>query len=76
MTAEDSEPPGTFFSDGSVWEDGSGGWIRTNDQRINSPLRYRCATPDQPVGGAYNRPLAPKEAPVAGLEVRGGIEPP
>lgn len=29
-------------------EDGSGGWIRTNDQRINSPLRYRCATPDRP----------------------------
>ena len=28
-------------------EPGSGGWIRTNDQRINSPLRYRCATPDQ-----------------------------
>ena len=23
---------------------GSPGWIRTNDQRINSPLRYRCAT--------------------------------
>ncbi len=35
-----------------LWEfsvgSGSGGWIRTNDQRINSPLRYRCATPDQP----------------------------
>jgi hypothetical protein len=25
---------------------GSGGWIRTSDQRINSPLRYRCATPE------------------------------
>lgn len=25
---------------------GSGGRIRTYDQRINSPLRYRCATPD------------------------------
>lgn len=31
---------------------GSGGWIRTNDQRINSPLRYRCATPDQPRSAA------------------------
>ena len=30
---------------------GSGGRIRTYDQRINSPLRYRCATPDQCVGG-------------------------
>jgi hypothetical protein len=27
-------------------EDGSGGRIRTYDQRINSPLRYRCATPE------------------------------
>ncbi len=26
--------------------DGSGGRIRTYDQRINSPLRYRCATPE------------------------------
>lgn len=25
---------------------GSGGRIRTYDQRINSPLRYRCATPE------------------------------
>ena len=33
---------------------GSGGWIRTNDQRINSPLRYRCATPDHLAA----RPLA------------------
>ena len=24
----------------------SGGGIRTHDQRINSPLRYRCATPE------------------------------
>ena len=23
---------------------GSPGWIRTSDKRINSPLRYRCAT--------------------------------
>ncbi len=30
---------------------GSGGRIRTYDQRINSPLRYRCATPDQCVAG-------------------------
>jgi hypothetical protein len=28
--------------------DGSGGRIRTYDQRINSPLRYRCATPEYP----------------------------
>ena len=27
-------------------EVGSGGRIRTYDQRINSPLRYRCATPE------------------------------
>ncbi len=26
---------------------GSGGRIRTYDQRINSPLRYRCATPEE-----------------------------
>ena len=26
---------------------GSGGWGRTSDQRINSPLRYHCATPEQ-----------------------------
>ena len=26
-------------------QDGWGGRIRTGDQRINSPLRYRCATP-------------------------------
>jgi hypothetical protein len=25
---------------------GSGGWIRTSDQLINSQLRYRCATPE------------------------------
>jgi hypothetical protein len=32
-----------------IWpggEVGSGGRIRTYDQRINSPLRYRCATPE------------------------------
>jgi hypothetical protein len=29
-----------------LWDNGSGGRIRTYDQRINSPLRYRCATPD------------------------------
>ena len=33
---------------GKLRRDGSGGRIRTYDQRINSPLRYRCATPDQP----------------------------
>ena len=27
---------------------GSGGWIRTSDQLINSQLRYRCATPECP----------------------------
>ena len=26
---------------------GSGGWIRTSDQLINSQLRYHCATPEQ-----------------------------
>ena len=26
---------------------GSGGWIRTSDQLINSQLRYRCATPER-----------------------------
>ena len=25
---------------------GSGGWIRTSDQLINSQLRYHCATPE------------------------------
>jgi hypothetical protein len=29
---------------GFLLEFGSSGWIRTSDQRINSPLRYRCAT--------------------------------
>ena len=28
-------------------EDGSGGWIRTSDQLINSQLRYHCATPER-----------------------------
>ena len=26
---------------------GSGGRIRTSNQGINSPLRYRCATPEE-----------------------------
>ena len=30
-----------------MWEIGSGGWIRTSDQLINSQLRYHCATPEQ-----------------------------
>ncbi len=28
---------------------GSGGWIRTSDQLINSQLRYHCATPEHAV---------------------------
>jgi hypothetical protein len=42
---------------------GSPGWIRTNDQRINSPLRYRCATgeegADLTVAGVFRQDLAP-----------------
>ena len=34
------------FCEGNQLEAGSGGRIRTYDQRINSPLRYRCATPE------------------------------
>ena len=34
----------TSYEIGLFWEFGSSGWIRTSDQRINSPLRYRCAT--------------------------------
>ena len=30
---------------------GSGGWIRTSDQLINSQLRYHCATPERSTGG-------------------------
>ena len=30
---------------------GSGGWIRTSDQLINSQLRYHCATPERLNGG-------------------------
>ena len=29
------------------FSNGSGGWIRTSDQLINSQLRYHCATPEQ-----------------------------
>ena len=32
---------------------GSGGWIRTSDQLINSQLRYHCATPEQSSDGYY-----------------------
>jgi hypothetical protein len=32
---------------------GSVGWIRTNDQLINSQLRYHCATTEK-LGTAYN----------------------
>lgn len=38
----------------SETEIGSGGWIRTSDQLVNSQLRYHCATPEQAV---VNRPL-------------------
>ena len=57
-----------------IWKGrrGSGGWIRTNDQRINSPLRYRCATPDQPRGGAYSRPVATDESPPGGVNAAQG----
>ena len=34
---------------------GSGGWIRTSDQLINSQLRYHCATPERGVeNGTYD----------------------
>ena len=32
---------------------GSGDWIRTSDQLINSQLRYRCATPEHVVAVKY-----------------------
>ena len=32
---------------------GSGGWIRTSDQLINSQLRYHCATPERGENSAY-----------------------
>ena len=36
------------------WEKiGSGGWIRTSDQLINSQLRYHCATPELPSAVYY-----------------------
>ena len=35
------------YSDAKHLLYGSGGWGRTSDQRINSPLRYHCATPEQ-----------------------------
>jgi hypothetical protein len=31
------------------FSNGSGGWIRTSDQLINSQLRYHCATPEQSI---------------------------
>src|SRR5215216_4268007 len=36
---------------------GYGGRIRTYDQRINSPLRYRCATPEnlEAVSASFER---------------------
>lgn len=51
---------------------GSGGWIRTNDQRINSPLRYRCATPDQPGAGPI---AAPFSGAKGGMKLRCGFLP-
>ncbi len=33
---------------------GSGGWIRTSDQLINSQLRYHCATPERGENGVYD----------------------
>ena len=38
---------------------GSGGRIRTYDQRINSPLRYRCATPEHHLVLADGQPGPP-----------------
>ena len=32
---------------------GSGGWIRTSDQLINSQLRYHCATPERGENAEY-----------------------
>ena len=34
---------------------GSGGWIRTSDQLINSQLRYHCATPEWSSGAYYTK---------------------
>ena len=38
---------------------GSGGWIRTSDQLINSQLRYHCATPEWSSGEYYIKFSAP-----------------
>ena len=38
---------------GQKGEIGSGGWIRTSDQLINSQLRYHCATPERSSGVYY-----------------------
>ena len=52
-------------------EIGSGGRIRTYDQRINSPLRYRCATPEYAISEekigrllSSRTPLTKQAAPV------------
>ena len=39
-------PPDMMHLLGAVEKFGSGGWIRTSDQKINSLLRYHCATPE------------------------------
>ena len=39
---------------------GSGGWIRTSDQLINSQLRYHCATPERAIGVYYSTMRAKK----------------
>ena len=39
---------------------GSGGWIRTSDQLINSQLRYHCATPElSQLGDSISKTVRP-----------------
>ena len=40
---------------------GSGGWIRTSDQLINSQLRYHCATPEQSSAHSISKIGAPAQ---------------
>ena len=40
---------------GQKGEIGSGGWIRTSDQLINSQLRYHCATPERSIDAYYSK---------------------
>ncbi len=54
---------------------GSGGRIRTYDQRINSPLRYRCATPDQVSQAAVPSRTLELPPAISPVEARAGIEP-